>query len=211
MTDYITLQNRIAKEVRFVDTAAQSDIAPDIRNAIRSAIKYYENDRFWFNESQWNQDTASNAEYIDLPAEALEIDSLRLTEPSGSRRTLNPATFQWIDGAQSGSPFTGPPSRYCVYGRRLRLWPVPDAAYTLTLSGLQRLDDLVVNTDANAWTNECEELIRFRAKADLYANILHDPQQAAALSAYADQVLYPKFIGRATQLISSGRVEPQWW
>jgi len=66
------------------------------------------------------------------------------------------------------------------------------AAYTVTLSYVDRLTTLSGSSDANGWTNYAEELIRQRAKADILINQLRYPpaiQEAAAFGARGDQFL----------------------
>jgi hypothetical protein len=65
----------------------------------------------------------------------------------------------------------------------LRLHPVPDAVYTLRLSGLFKLPALSADDDQNAWTNDAEDLIRYRAKSIFYSQYLRDDANAARAAA----------------------------
>ncbi len=63
--------------------------------------------------------------------------------------------------------YTGVPVDYAIFGDQLRLAPIPDAAYTITFSGLARLPTLSQDADTNAWMTEGEALIRNQAKVFL--------------------------------------------
>jgi len=72
---YGTMQDRIAREI------GRSDLTTQIRDAIQTAIRYYERKRFYFNEFQASFSASSSQEYYDsadlsqIP-NLVEIDSL---------------------------------------------------------------------------------------------------------------------------------------
>jgi hypothetical protein len=74
---------------------------------------------------------------------------------------------------------TGIPKQYSRYANRIRLYPIPDDAYTITMRYIYKLDALSADTDTNAWVDECEELIRQAAKRVLCIDVLMADDMAA--------------------------------
>jgi hypothetical protein len=68
-----------------------------------------------------------------------------------------------------------------LYGRQLRIWPVPDAAYTLDLMGLARLspNPLSADADTNAWMTDGGSITRAQAKIIIYRDLLRDADGVA--------------------------------
>lgn len=198
--DYGTLQNRIADEI------ARSDLTAQIREAIQSAIRLHESERFWFNEAEATaQSVAGQAAYA-VPGDFLEPDALTLSV-SGNRYPLSPRSYGWLRGAAINEAARGRPTDWAYYADQLWLYPAPDAAYTLTLSYLKRLPVLAASGDANAWMTHGEELIRARAKADLYANVIRDFDEAIAMKAVETEALANLRI-KSAKKIASGRLAP---
>jgi hypothetical protein len=77
--------------------------------------------------------------------------------------------------------YQGQPADYTVYGGELRIWPIPDQAYTLSLNGLVRLgpNPLSGDSDTNAWMTEGGGIIRGQAKLILYRDLLRDDEGVA--------------------------------
>jgi hypothetical protein len=187
MTTYAEMQTRIADE--FVNEAITSD---QIQNAIKSAIKHYEREPFWFNQTTSTFSTVAAQELytsVDLAdiANIIRIDSMQLTSGSTKVR-LRGVDNRHIDDLQDGS-VTGEPELYSRYSNKIRLYPVPSAVYTIQIDHVYKLAVLSDDSDTNAWTDECEEMIRQASKRILAADILHADDMARR---YADleQVAY---------------------
>jgi hypothetical protein len=172
--DFGTLQNRIADEL------ARADLTAQIQNAIQSAIRFHESERFWFNEAEATASTAAGQAAYAVPGDFLEADELTLTV-SGNRFPMCPRGYDWYRGVSLTNTSRGRPTDWSYYADQFWLYPVPDGIYTLTLSYLKRLSLLVAAGDTNAWMTGGEELIRARAKADLYANVIRDFDEAIAM------------------------------
>jgi hypothetical protein len=175
MTTYATMQTRIADEL------VRDDLASQIREAIQTAITTWEGVRFSFNEKRYALATVASQEYYDWSSmtvassgaalgtgeSLLEIDSTRI-EYNGAWYPLIGRTQAYFDDMQvSATNYTGVPVDYTIFGDQLRLSPIPDAAYTITLSGLARLPTLSQDADTNGWMTEGEALIRNQAKVFL--------------------------------------------
>ena len=189
MTTFATMKTRI------VDETLRDDLTPaQLGHAINDAIALQEGERYSFNVRRYRILTVAAQEYYDIKAPALltsagtavgtgetllELDSITTTV-SNRPYPLTPRTQQWMD-EQQDSNFLGQPADYTIYGQQLRIFPVPDAAYPIDLSGLARLAPNPLSQDAhtNAWMTEGERLIRAQAKVLIYRDILRDPDGVA--------------------------------
>ena len=165
-----------------------------VNREINAAIGHYESTRFRWNEERENQftTTAQGTRTYSLPAGFMKFDSLKLNYQGDSYIPINPRAWKEIehrdrdvDGSQ------GLPVDYAIYGNVLRLYPVPNGAYTLVGSFLKRINiptsltgsfcavttmgqqSLTATSTAshnsrlNGWTTDGESLIRARAVASV--------------------------------------------
>lgn len=192
---YGTMQARIADEL------GRPDLTPHIKKAIQSALRFYESERMWFNEAEATATTVSGEENIAVPTDLIEIDVLTLTQ-SSVRERLARKSYAWIRQHSEVATATAIPEHYAYYADQLWLYPVPNGAYTLTMSYVQRLGTLNDPGDTNAWMTHGEELIRNRAKYDLLSGRGKDYRGAAALEVLVDQA-YWNLRGKATEKTST--------
>jgi len=175
MTTYVILQNRISDEAAAVSTASSSLYETQIQRAILSAVAHYARERFYFNEKTNTFNTVANQEYYsssdfsDL-ANLVQIHGMTVTLGS-TKLPVKSVDFEMINDSQSGDA-KSLPRYFAYYKQNLRLFPIPDAVYTMTLAYLYKLTALSAGSDSNAWTTDAEELIRNRAKADLRCNVM---------------------------------------
>lgn len=184
-TTFGQMQTTIASEV-----GGRSDLATQIQNSIQTAIAKWERERFYFNEVNDTNgfSTTSGKEFYTASDYALigsmvHIDKIHALV-SNNRYTLEPRTWQYIEDYAVNPTVQAPPtgiSDYAYYGETLRFYPIPDGAYPITLSGTKRLTALALTSDANAWTQDAEALIRTEAKLDLYLNVIKDADQAGLM------------------------------
>jgi hypothetical protein len=79
----------------------------------------------------------------------------------------------------SGSDYKGLPVYFCLYDGQIRLHPIPDDAYTLTMYYNAEPDELSA-AGSNVWTTGVqEELIRREAAAEVAATVLLDDKRAS--------------------------------
>jgi hypothetical protein len=173
MSTFGLLKSRIADE--FVNDAQDYN---QIEKAIKSAIKHYEREAFWFNQKVGTFATVAAQEYYTTAANAdipdiVRIDSVRSSEGN----LLRAVSFDHVEQMQDGS-VSGPPGFYTRYQNQIRLYPIPDAVYTVTMAYIYKLAELSDDSDTNAWTDECEELTRQAAKRILSTDILHADDMA---------------------------------
>lgn len=169
---YGALKTRIANEI------ADSTLSAEIILAIESAIKFYERKEFWFNSKTGTFVTVADQEYYgsaantDIPTLVKIASPIKVTS-SGYKYDVCIVPFADIDAAQDGTR-TGRPENAAYFNEQIRLYPIPDAVYTVTMAYQYRLTDLSADADENAWTDDAEELIRQRAKMILAADVLRD-------------------------------------
>ena len=83
-----------------------------------------------------NQEYYGAADFADIPL-LIEINSL-IGTISGSDYPLQAEDFSQMDRVQNGAWF-GPPRAYAYYSQQIRLFPIPDAVYPMTMAYHHRL------------------------------------------------------------------------
>ncbi len=182
-----TMKTRIADEI------ARADLTSQIAAAILSAIEFYDRRRFWFNETEATFNTiagtdayaAADAAFL---ATLIEDDSMTVTV-SGSKEPMRKISFAEMQRYRIDLVQSGPPTHYAYYRQRLYLHPVPDAAYPIIVFHTAMLGIPANDGASNAWTTEAEELIRLRAKADLFENVIREFGEADRLRAREQEAL----------------------
>lgn len=199
---------------RLEDELRDTTINTQLREFVRTAIGELEYERFYFNEERSLSFTAStNAEFYgaaDLAAipNLLKIDSMRIAV-SNQYYPLRRRDWSWMENVSQTATQTGTPTDYAYYNQRLRLWPIPNAKYTVQIASVVRLITLSATTDANAWVTEQlpEAIIRSRTKAHVWAHLKRDPGQAAFFNQIADTHL-SQLRMTTTKRLSSGSFRP---
>ena len=203
MSDYGTMQARIASELR------RNQLTEQIKSAIQTAISLAEVDRYYFNEARAFANTSAGKAYNAVPTNFQNMESLTLTV-NQSKYPLEPKTFQYLDEIDIGASNTGTPIWYAIYNNQFRLYPVPDAVYQMDLAFQKSLDALVDDADTNAWMTDGETLIRQAAKAIVLRDVIRG--QAAA----AEAQIYDALAGQArdflvretTRKVATGHIRP---
>ena len=173
MSTYATMRTRIDDELLRGNT-----LDTQINREILSAITHYKRRRFWFNEGTTTSSTAASTEYQNMPATVLSLDSIRITDGNDPVQLIersNDVLEMW--GASA--TFSGMPSDFAKYKEKIRLYPCPDAVYTLTWAGIIDLGTPSADADTSAWFVEAEEMIRQRAKAAVRVNYIKDADAIA--------------------------------
>ena len=181
MSDLATMRARIASELR------RSNITSQIASAITTAIEAYQQERFFFNERRdvtfptvALQEFYTSANSASIPL-LIKLDYANVYV-GGTAYTLVPQGAATMEELSDSSTNTGQPSEYVWYGESLRLYPVPDGAYTIRLAGVFVAAAPAADDEAsNPWMTKAERLIRSRAKLELAIHVLQDQMLAAAM------------------------------
>lgn len=182
MSTFGTMNTRIATEI--FGTSDPSDYSAAINSAIKSAINYYEAEGFWHNQAIAGTVTVPNQEYYAVPDNFVGIDELKVTV-NDYTYPLTLRNNEWMNEMFiNASTYTNQPTDYSIYEEQFRLYPVPDATLSLTIEYTKSFDDLSATSDTNVWMTKGERLIRFRAKSDLFANVLHNPEMSQSMKTF---------------------------
>lgn len=180
MSNLLTMVERIEDEV---DDAG---IRTQVQRAIQTAIRHYSSKRLFLTERSFTFVTVASQESYDID-DAADIDTFLEVQDSyvtsgGIRYPIKPVPYGTLSDAQSGSVVSRP-TNWAFFARSFYLYPIPDAAYTVTISGHCRLATLSGDTDTNAWMTDGEELIRQRAKRIIAMDVTKEPTDAQAAEA----------------------------
>lgn len=196
MADLATLKSRIASEIH------RSDLTTSIAYAIADAVAHYQGKRFRFNQARATLSTVAGTEFYDDLDDVGQIDAITATV-NGRKYVLDEMNFgdgEWINSTTTQQ---GQPTRWSWYDNQIRLYPIPDAAYSLTVSYQKKIAAPASDTDSNAWTTEAEPLIRYAAEKRLYRDILMD--DAAGMKAeMAETEALRRLTKESNQLASGG-------
>ena len=167
MSDFGTMQENVSRYVR------RDGLTADIKDAIIRAIHFFEGDRFHFNEGEASAVTSTGVAMYTLPLDYREADTFKITyDSAGNSYTLRPVTYQYINEIDiNQNTGWGQPNLYATYRDQLRLYPIPDAAYTLTLSYQKDLQDVSASSSTaatNAWFTDGANLISAKTMAYLF-------------------------------------------
>jgi len=179
-------------KTRIADEIADSTLSSQIILAIKSAIQFYERQEFYFNTKTGTFSTVAAQEYYgsaantDIPS-IIKILSANVNS-GGYKYPLTGVPFASIEEAQDGAR-TYIPETYAYFNGQVRLFPIPNDVYTVTMAYVYRLTELSADADENAWTDDAEELIRQRAKRLIATDVLRDIDMAQAASALEIEAL----------------------
>ncbi len=176
MSTYSDMQARIADEM------ARTDLTNQIQLAILSAINFYKDERFWFNEGEVTFNTIIGLDHQIVPTTFGEVDEITVTV-SGNRYVMDLVSYDYIRVQVSQQTLMGQPERAAIFEEDIWYDPIPDRVYPIILSGLIYFATLSGASDSNVWTNEAESLIRCRAKSILYTHVTRNDKMAAAMDA----------------------------
>lgn len=203
MSDYGTMQTRIADELR------RGDLSTQIRRAIQSALQFFADYRFWFNTAVATNTTEPEREYYDLPNDFQNMDMLVLIDGT-YRIELEKRPWQHIESEMAVTNYHALPDEYAVYDEALRLHPIPDRSYTLRMSYLRGLPDVSASADTSAWFTHGEELIRTHAKIDLLTNVIRKQEYKDEVVLLQDRedMLIRNLKSKLSSRESTGRFHP---
>ncbi len=168
-------------EARIIAELHRSDVAAVVDDYINDAINHYSRFRFWFNETSATQATVSGTATYNWPTDFVQLDSLTITVNS-QVRPLRQVSPRDIDEMYTGTTNTGVPTVFAEYKQQFRLYPTPNAIYTLTQYYLKNFTALTTGSaTSNVWTTEAEELIRTRAKKLLWIGFVPTSQDSSGV------------------------------
>lgn len=199
---------------QILDELDRPNLVPQAKLAIQSAVQQYKQKPFWFTEAFFTFSTVRAQEYYgvdDDPNIATAPEIKRITGLFFNFRIpLDKQEWTYIDDI-SGIPTSyAMPERWAYAAEQIRLWPIPDRAYTLTCFYTPLLTALANDQDNNVWTNEAFDVIRCRAKVILIRNTIRDPDmEVEAQQITAEEQTYLKaLIDENSSRKATGQIQP---
>lgn len=208
MSTYTEMQALIA------DDLDRSDLTSQIQRAIKHAIQHYEKQRFFFNESRAltfstvdGQEFYTSADSSDIP-NLLMIDIAKLTVSAGDAYELDRVPYSELEHDSSNVTIDeGRPTAIAYFGKQIRLYPIPDAVYTVRISGVFALAELSAGSDENVWLTDAKQLIRARSLWELYTFTIKDPQSAQLMET-AEAKELGKLLTETSSRKATGTMKP---
>lgn len=175
MAAFGDLKAQVANDLR------RSNLPIEIAQAIKDAIADHSVERFYFNEAAiYTLSTiAGQDEYLIMAQppilEFIKIDWLR-AQVGNTWYDVARESMDEIERLYS-VPSSSQPYRFGYHGDTIRVFPMPDRAYPIRISGHYRMPELNIDSDINDWTNAGKNLIRYSALKRLYLYPIRDNGQ----------------------------------
>ena len=208
MTTLAIMKSRIADEL------ARDDLTSQIAYAIGDAVAAYEDERFFFNESRGltfstviDQEFYTESDAADI-ANLVKIDYVSLLTGDQPFQLL-PMRPSEIEFLSTNGTSTGQPNWFLMYDESIRLYPVPDAVYTVRIAGVLKTAAPATDAEAsNPWMTKAERLIRSRAKLELALHVLKDIELGAVMQQAVEEA-WTQLKSRTAQItqIGDGKVK----
>lgn len=201
MATYKDLQDRIN-----LDYLNRMTLMPEVKRAIAIAIRTYEANRYWFNETFVVLNAVTDQSFIPVPTDFLEPIRLELTVNGGTSE-LPRLALPDLRTLAMNSP-SSQPTYYTYYGDRIELSCPSSGNYECPFYYVYSLPAFVSDDDSNAWTNEAANLIAHAATLELMTGVLqvHDTQKIARhqmLLEMAERELATRNLTRLTHRLRS--------
>lgn len=192
------------------------EYAAQIETAVLGAIRYCERFTFYFNEARPQDKTFStvsgqqwysSSDLADI-ATLVRIQRAYFVDTGGQITDLIQLPPEEMEVLSDNTAATGQPYGYTYFARQIRLYPIPNAVYTIRLQlGPYRLTALSAGTNTNVWLTEAFDMIKARAKYLVYKDTIKDPGLAAeALNDFIDQKAELK--AETSSRNGTGRIRP---
>lgn len=179
----LELKTRIATEM--VRDDLLDDLLIQLNLHINRAIEYFSDEELPFNVIVTTTPTVANTITVSIPSTVRRIDRLTIPALYAEVREVGLEEIERLDGGGAGFP-----QLYCYYNDQIRLWPTPDAIYTLQFTGLKQIDAPTSDSDdTTPWTNAAYDLIACRTRMTLYRDQFRDQEGAELAVAATSEAL----------------------
>lgn len=189
----------------------KTSLVSEIGEAVKSAIRLRQNERFWFNETRsYTFATVADDDTYTLAAsgsvsEFLTID--RIEAQIGSVWHELERVDQEEMTSLKHTARTGQPLCWCYFGDEVQIYPTPSDVYTLRVTGHFKFAELSAGTDTNAWLTHGYDMIKEAAKAIFYANIVRNEGMAATSRGLSDSFLQ-QLRAESSRRRGTGKIKP---
>lgn len=166
MATFREMQDRIN-----LDYINRTDLTNETKRAIIRAVKHYEKNRFWFNQTATALAIGTASVSVAIPADFLAMDFVTVRDTSIDSIVVQ-RSFDRIAYLNSNTALSGVPAEVSYFKDTLYFTPKPRSATSLTLYYTHSFPALSADADTNPWTSAAEDLIIHHATADMLANVL---------------------------------------
>ena len=161
------------------DELNRTDLDTQIEKSLTRAITFYQSDRFWFSEERAESETEIGEAFYPLPSDFVKPITFAVVL-DGRNYTLSPRPIDYLHGIVD-SNYSSLPVFYSIIDQQIRLYPLPNQVYQIILHYYKEIS-LPIDDEETLWTMDiAEQLIRYRAKKEIYLNYLHDMEMFAAM------------------------------
>jgi len=175
---------------RITDELDRDDLSDQVENAIRDAIALYQPTRFYFNETgaegsnfvtQAGKVTYGATDDPDIPF-FYDIDEIFVTISNNNYRVRRIDPSFWR--IQQLPTMRGQPYQYMWANQTISLFPTPNTAYAMTITGHYKIAAPASDTEPNNhWMTDAEGLIRNCAKRLLFTDLVRNYEAAEVAGA----------------------------
>lgn len=182
------IRDRVARKSQDADFTALS--ASVVDSEINRAIRYYQNQQFWFNENLTTITLTAGSNIVpNIPSDViseLQVNGLTLIDQQVKidLKKMPTNLFMERDFNQTGRPMF-----YTYRNRQYLLQPIPQEAYTLQFRWLKLYADLVNDNDTNDFTINAEDLIMLHTLKSIYAEDKEDTERGMYYQGLEDSEL----------------------
>lgn len=205
------MTTRAAMIAEMEDEMDRSD-STAFTSKIDAAIRQYQPKRFWFNETRTvtfslaaSTDTYS---FTTIGTEFYRIDGVFLTVDSDDVRELARWDYaRMMEQLADEQTDTDVPMAWAYINRGMRFWRSPDDAYSVRLTGHAKVAAPATDEETdNLWMTEAYDLIKARAKAELFAHKYNMPNDAQTMRIAEGDALR-RLLGATEDKVALGYLE----
>lgn len=172
------IRDKVARKSKDADFTSLS--ASVVDEEINRAIRYYQNQQFWFNENKVDITLITGQQSVpNIPDDViteLQVNGLTLID---DQRKFDLRKIPTNIFVEQDFDYTGLPLYYTYRNGEYLLQPTPQENYILEFRWLIKYDDLVNDEDTNAFTENAEDLIMLHALKTIYAEDKEDSERGA--------------------------------
>lgn len=158
------------------DFLNRTDFSDTVKRAVNTAIRHYQRERFWFNETSTVLTCQVSIETIVKPVDFLFLDYLEVTQNSAHTELVK-KPFDFIRKLNIDTS-VGLPTVFAEYGENFHLANVPDSAYPVNCYYVQQMAALVNDGDTNNWLSAAEDVIVYAASKLVWATTIRNASAA---------------------------------
>lgn len=210
----MTTYTKTGMKAEIASILKRTDLTTEIGEAIDRAIRYYQTEQLYFNETKTAQFTCvvgqvyyNGDDDADIPL-MNKFDALHVRISNNDRPLERIKDVNVFEQLNDGNVSNGEPTSFIFYADSIGLYPPPNSTYVVTMFG--GYDAAAPATDGeadNVWMTDAYDLVMYRAL--YYLNLYHtrDYTLGSANKMDSGEEL-DRLYKRTNRLKSSNRIKP---